>query len=92
MIIVDTLQTFAEFIRRGSVGQGRRVGTQIVQVALLATSIVIYFKLAAEPNLCYKVGVTPRYWKSLEQQIEGYYQCTYYPVPQAKLVIPVTVP
>lgn len=85
---VDTLQAFAAFVRRGSVGRGGRVGTQTVQVALRA--IGAHFELAAKPNPCYKDGVTPRYWKALEQQIEGYRRVD--PVPQAKLAVPVTVP
>jgi hypothetical protein len=85
---VYTLQAFAEFVRRGSVGRGRQVGTQTVQVALRAVGA--RFELAAKPNPCYKDGVTPKYWKALEQQIEGYRRAD--PVPQAKLAVPVTVP
>jgi hypothetical protein len=85
---VYTLQAFAEFVQRGSVGRGRQVGTQTVQVALRAVGA--RFELAAKPNPCYKDGVTPKYWKALEQQIEGYRQAD--PVPQAKLAVPVTVP
>jgi hypothetical protein len=85
---VATLQAFAEFVRRGSVGRGRQVGTQTVQVAL--RSIGAHFELDAKPNPCYKDGTTPKYWKALEQQIEGYRRQD--PVPQAKLAIPVSVP
>jgi hypothetical protein len=85
---VLTLQAFAAFVRRGSVGRGKQVGTQTVQVALRA--IGAHFELAAEPNPCYKDGFTPKYWLALEQQIEGYRRVD--PVPQAKLAVPVTVP
>jgi hypothetical protein len=51
---VDTLQAFAELVRGGSLGQGRQVGTQTVEVAPRA--IHAHFKLAAKPNLCYKEG------------------------------------
>jgi hypothetical protein len=85
---VTTLQTFASFVRRGSVGRGRQVGTQTVQVALRA--IGAHFELASKSNPCYKDGTTPKYWKALEQQIEGYRRAD--PVPQAKLAVPVSVP
>jgi integrase len=85
---VATLQAFAEFVRRGSVGRGKQVGTQAVQVAL--RSVGAHFELAAKPNPCYKDGYTPKYWKALEQQIEAYRRQD--PVPQPKLAVPVTVP
>jgi hypothetical protein len=85
---VATLQAFAEFVRRGSVGRGRQVGTQTVQVAL--RSIGAHFELDARLNPCYRDGNTPKYWKALEQQIEGYRRQD--PVPQAKLAVPVSVP
>ena len=85
---VAALQAFAEFVPRGSVGQGKQVGTQAVQVAL--RSVGAHFELAAKPNPCYKDGYTPKYWKALEQQIEAYRRQD--PVPQPKLAVPVTVP
>jgi hypothetical protein len=85
---VATLQAFAEFVRQGSVGRGRQVGTQTVQVAF--RSIGAHFELDARLNPCYRDGSTPKYWKALEQQIEGYRRQD--PVPQAKLAVPVTVP
>jgi hypothetical protein len=85
---VATLQTFAEFVRRGSVGRRWQVGTQTVQVALL--SIGAHFELDARLNPCCRDGNTPKYWKALEQQIEGYRRND--PVPQAKLAVSVTVP
>jgi integrase len=84
----DSLQAFAEFVRRGSVGRGRQVGAQSVQVALRA--IGAHFELDSKPNPCYKDGTTPVYWKALAQQIEGYRR--HDPVPQAKLAVPVSVP
>ena len=85
---VATLQAFAALVRRGSVGRGRQVGAQTVQVALRA--IGAHFELDARPNPCYRDGTTPKYWKALEQQIEGYRRQD--PVPQAKLAVPVSVP
>jgi hypothetical protein len=46
--------------------------------------------LDAKPNPCYRDGTTPKYWKALEQQVEGYRRQD--PVPQAKLAVPVSVP
>jgi hypothetical protein len=85
---VATLQAFAAFVRRGSVGRGREVGAQTIQIALRA--IGAKFELDAQPNPCYRDGYTPKYWKALEQQIEGYRRQD--PVPQAKLAVPVSVP
>jgi hypothetical protein len=85
---IATLQVFAEFVRQGSVGQGWQVGTQTIQVAL--RFIGAHFELDARLNPCYRNGNTPKYWKALEQQIEGYRHQD--PVPQAKLVVPVTAP
>jgi hypothetical protein len=85
---VATLQAFAAFVRQGSVGRGRRVGTQTVQVALRAVGA--HFELDAKPNPCYRDGTTPKYWKALEQQLEGYRRED--PVAQAKLAVPVSVP
>ena len=84
---VDTLQAFAEVVRRGRVGRGRQVGTQTVQLALRA--IGAKFELDTQPKRATKTG-TPKAWTALEQQIEGYRRAD--PVPQAKLAIPVTVP
>ena len=85
---VATLQAFAAFVRSGSVGRGRQVGIQTVLVALCA--IGAHFELDARPNPCYKDGTTPKYWKALEQQIEGYRRAD--PVPQARLAAPVSAP
>ena len=85
---VAALQAFAAFVRQGSVGRGKQVGTQAVQVAL--RSVGAKFELDAKPNPCYKDGYTPKYWKALEQQIEGYKRQD--PAPQPKLAVPVAVP
>jgi hypothetical protein len=85
---VASLQAFAEFVRCGSVGQWRQVGTQTVQVTL--RSIGAHFELDARLNPCYCDGNTPKYWKVLEQQIKGCRRQD--PVPQAKLAFPVMVP
>jgi hypothetical protein len=85
---VATLQAFAAFVQQGSVGRGRQVGAQAVQVALHA--IGAHFELDARPDPCYRNGTTPKHWKAIEQQIEGYRRAD--PVPQAKLAVPVSVP
>lgn len=85
---VPLLWAFAEFVGSGHAGCGHQVGHQTVQVVLCAVGT--HFKLDGLPNPCYKDGSQPRYWKALEQQIEGY-RCAD-PIPVPKLVVPVAVP
>ena len=68
---IQFLSAFTQAVRRGNYGRGHRVRAQSVQVALHAIGSA--FKLDGRRNPTYdRWSATPKYWKQLSQQIEGY--------------------
>ena len=85
---VELLCAFAASVRSGTFGQGRRVRTQTVQVALRAIGAA--FELAGKRNPTYNnYSATRTYWKRLSQQLEGYRRQD--PPSSGKLAVPVDV-
>jgi hypothetical protein len=80
------LTAFAEWVRSGACGRGKKVRAPTVQVALRALGQT--FELAGEPNPIYRSE--QRYFKAIERQIEGFRRED--PPPKPKLAVPPTVP